>query len=158
MTQPLLEVNNLTLDYDLGGRKTRALDRVGFHLEKGRVLGVAGESGCGKSTLGLSIMGLLPQNAQIRRGEIVFQGSDLLRLSDEEMDREIRGQKISMIFQNPQDALNPVFTIETQMTDCAAVSEKIPGGQKTPEPKRAKGPGRPAAGRDRHGRPGPAHL
>lgn len=114
---PLLEVSKLTLDYHLGQRQMRALDRVSFQLEKGEIMGVAGESGCGKSTLGLAIIKLLPKIANIRRGEILFQGQDLLKASEDEMNRKIRGQKISMIFQNPQNALNPVFTIEKQMTD-----------------------------------------
>lgn len=123
-SEPLLEVSNLTLDYDQGGRKMRALDGVGFTLDKGGVLGVAGESGCGKSTLGLAIIGLLPTIAEIRRGEIIFDGRDLLKLSEAQMDRKIRGQKISMIFQNPQNALNPVFKIETQMTDILRAQNK----------------------------------
>ncbi len=114
---PLLEVNSLTLDYHLAGRRMRALDRVSFSLKKGQVMGVAGESGCGKSTMGLSVIGLLPEIAKIPRGEIVFEGEDLLRKSRREMDEDIRGQKISMIFQNPQNALNPVFKIGRQMTD-----------------------------------------
>ena len=117
MKDPLLEVSNLTLDYRLGKRKMRALDRISFQLEKGEIMGVAGESGCGKSTLGLSIIKLLPKIAEIKRGAILFEGQDLLKISEKEMNRKIRGQKISMIFQNPQNALNPVFTIEKQMTD-----------------------------------------
>lgn len=121
---PLLEVSNLTLDYNLGKRKMRALDHVSFNLDRGEILGVAGESGCGKSTLGLSIIKLLPSIAEIRRGEILFEGENMLKFSEEEMNRKIRGQKISMIFQNPQYALNPVFTIEKQMTDILRVQEK----------------------------------
>ncbi|MCP4021883.1 MAG: ABC transporter ATP-binding protein [Desulfobacteraceae bacterium] len=121
---PLLEVNSLTLDYILGGKKMRALDKVSFTLGKGEVMGVAGESGCGKSTMGLSIIGLLPRIAKIPRGEIVFEGDDLLRMSSRQMDNEIRGQKISMIFQNPQNALNPVFRIGSQMTDILKFQEK----------------------------------
>ena len=117
LDEPLLEVSKLTLDYNLGKRKMRALDRVSFQIEKGEIIGVAGESGCGKSTLGLAIIKLLPKIASIRRGEILFEGQDLLKLSEEQMNKKIRGQKISMIFQNPQDALNPVFTIEKQMVD-----------------------------------------
>jgi len=132
MPETLLEVSNLTLNYNLGSRKMRALDRISFNLDKGQVLGVAGESGCGKSTLGLAIIRLLPRVAEIRRGEILFEGTDLLKLSEEQMDREIRGQKITMIFQNPQNALNPVFKIETQMTDILRVQDKYkdPGGRK----------------------------
>ena len=123
MNEPLLEVNSLTLDYHLAGRRMRALDKVSFKMEKGQVMGVAGESGCGKSTMGLSIIGLLPQIAKIPRGEIVFQGEDLLRKSRHQMDQMIRGQKISMIFQNPQNALNPVFKIGNQMTDILKFQE-----------------------------------
>ena len=132
MSEPLLEVSNLTLDYNLGNRKMRALDQISFRLDKGQVLGVAGESGCGKSTLGLAILRLLPRVAEIRRGEVLFNGTDLLKLSEEQMEREIRGQKITMIFQVPQNALNPVFKIETQMTDILRVQDKYqnPGSRK----------------------------
>ncbi len=134
MSETLLEVSNLTLDYNLGDRKMRALDRISFSLAKGQVMGVAGESGCGKSSLGLSIIGLLPTVAEVKRGEILFNGTDLLKLTEAQMDSEIRGQKISMIFQNPQNALNPVFTIETQMTDilCAQNKYQNPGSYKRP--------------------------
>jgi len=124
MSEPLLEVTNLTLDYNLGDRKMRALDRINFVLEKGEVLGVAGESGCGKSTLGLAILRLLPRVAEIKRGAVHFKGNDLLKLSEEQMEREIRGQEITMIFQNPQNALNPVFKIETQMKDILRVQDR----------------------------------
>ncbi len=132
MSEPLLEVSKLTLDYNLGNRKMRALDRITFTIEKGEVLGVAGESGCGKSTLGLAILRLLPRVAEIRRGEVLFEGVDLLKLSEEQMERKIRGQKITMIFQVPQNALNPVFKIETQMTDILRVQDryKNPGSRK----------------------------
>ena len=133
MTEPLLEVNNLTLDYKLGDRKMRALDRINFTLDKGEVLGVAGESGCGKSTLRLAILRLLPRVAEIKRGAVHFKGNDLLKLSEEQMEREIRGQEITMIFQNPQNALNPVFKIETQMTDILRVQDRYqnPGSRKS---------------------------
>ena len=128
--ETLLEVNSLTLDYMLGATRMRALDKVSFHLKKGEVLGVAGESGCGKSTLGLAIIGLLPDIAEIQRGEINFHDDDLLKLSREEIDQKIRGQKITMIFQNPQNALNPVFTVERQMTDILRVQDKNSGRKK----------------------------
>jgi oligopeptide/dipeptide ABC transporter ATP-binding protein len=124
MSEPLLEVSNLTLDYNLGDRKMRALDRINFTLDRGEVLGVAGESGCGKSTLGLAILRLLPRVAEIRRGAVLFDGTDLLKLTEEQMEQDIRGQKISMIFQNPQNALNPVFRIESQMTDILRVQDR----------------------------------
>jgi oligopeptide/dipeptide ABC transporter ATP-binding protein len=124
MSELLLEVSNLTLDYNLGDRKMRALDRINFTLAKGEVMGVAGESGCGKSTLGLAILRLLPRVAEVRRGEVLFEGQDLLKLTEEQMEHEIRGKKITMIFQNPQNALNPVFRIQTQMTDILRVQDK----------------------------------
>jgi len=117
MADNLLEVNGLTIDYELSGKSFRALDAISFNLERGCVIGVAGESGCGKSTLGLSVIGLLPGKAKIRKGEILFEGRNLVEMKDDQMNREIRGRKISMIFQSPQTALNPVFKIETQMVD-----------------------------------------
>ncbi len=128
MPEPLLEINNLTLDYNLGDRKMRALDRINFSLGKGEVMGVAGESGCGKSTLALAILRLLPRVAEIKRGEVMFNGRNLLTLTEKEMEHEIRGQKITMIFQNPQNALNPVFKIGTQMTDILRVQDKYQSG------------------------------
>jgi oligopeptide/dipeptide ABC transporter ATP-binding protein len=126
-TEPLLEVNSLSLNYNLAGRKMHALDRVSFSLNRGQIIGVAGESGCGKSTMGLSIIGLLPEIAEITRGEILFEGQDLVRMPADRMDKKIRGQKISMIFQNPQNALNPVFKIRSQMTDILRFQERNQG-------------------------------
>jgi peptide/nickel transport system ATP-binding protein len=117
MSELLLEIKNLTLDYDMSGRQLRALDQINFRLDRGQVLGVAGESGCGKSTLGLSIIRLLPKGANIKGGEILFNGRNLMELSEKQMNEEIRGKEISMIFQNPTRALNPVFKIQTQMID-----------------------------------------
>ena len=93
MSEPLLEVSNLTLDYNLGDRKMRALDRINFTLDKGEVLGVAGESGCGKSTLGLAILRLLPRVAEIRRGAVLFDGTDLLSLQKSRWSRKSGGRK-----------------------------------------------------------------
>jgi peptide/nickel transport system ATP-binding protein len=117
MSNLLLEIKNLSLDYILQHRQLRALDKISFRLDKGQVLGVAGESGCGKSTLGLSIIRLLPKVAKIKQGEIFFNGHDLMKLSEKKMNQEIRGKKITMIFQNPGQALNPVFKVRTQMLD-----------------------------------------
>ena len=130
--EPLLEVSKLTIDYQLAKQRMRALDRISFTLDRGEVLGVAGESGCGKSTLALAVMGLLPRIAAVHRGEILFDGQDLLKIGEDRLDREIRGQKISMIFQNPQNALNPVFTIEKQMVDILRQQAKNSGTGKIP--------------------------
>jgi peptide/nickel transport system ATP-binding protein len=113
----LLDVRGLCVGYDLAGKWMQALDHVSFELKKGEVLGVAGESGCGKSTLGLALMRLLPTVGKIVGGSVQFMGRELLSLSEHQMDEEIRGKHISMIFQNPQSALNPVFRVENQMID-----------------------------------------
>ncbi len=117
MGDVLLEVHNLDVEYSLAGKKLQALNDVGFAVKKGEVLGVAGESGCGKSTLGLAIMGLLPEVGRVVNGRITFMHRDLVTLSEQQMDQEIRGKQIAMIFQNPESALNPVFKVETQMID-----------------------------------------
>ncbi len=114
---PLLEVRNLQTYFATEEGEFRAVDGVSFALEAGRTLAVVGESGCGKSVTSLSIMGLVPQPpGRIAGGEILFQGTDLLRLSEAEL-REIRGNKISMIFQEPMTSLNPAFTIGDQIVE-----------------------------------------
>lgn len=117
MEEKLLEVRDLSVEYRVKDKVMRAIDDMSFDIEEGEILGVAGESGCGKSSLGHTIMRLLPRAGKISQGKIIFNGKDLLKLSEEKMDKEIRGKQITMIFQDPQHALNPVFTIETQMTD-----------------------------------------
>jgi len=120
----LLDVRNLCVEYNLAGKRMQALDDVSFKVKKGEVLGVAGESGCGKSTLGLAIIRLLPSVGEIADGSIRFMGRNLVKLSEQQMDEEIRGKHIAMIFQNPQSALNPVFKIETQMIDILRFQSK----------------------------------
>ncbi len=121
-TPPILTVDNLVVGFDTGSAKSnsdlvRAVDRVSFSLKAGQVLGIAGESGCGKSVTALSIMRLLPQPAaRIMAGRILFHGNDLIRLSVDEM-HAVRGNKISMIFQEPMTALNPVHTVGRQLVE-----------------------------------------
>ncbi|MCF8044586.1 MAG: ABC transporter ATP-binding protein [Desulfarculaceae bacterium] len=113
----ILQVENLAVSFSTDGGTVRAVDRVGFELEKGGTLGVVGESGCGKSVTALSIMRLLPiPAAVIESGRIVFQGEDLLSYPPEKMAR-IRGGKIAMIFQEPMTALNPVHKIGGQIKE-----------------------------------------
>jgi len=107
----LLEVRNLGVIYRSGRGYVEALSGVDLYVEKGEVLGLVGESGSGKTTLGLAIMRLLPQNARITSGSIVFEGVDLLRCSEVEMAR-IRGRRISMVFQDPYTSFNPVSRIK----------------------------------------------
>jgi oligopeptide/dipeptide ABC transporter ATP-binding protein len=114
---PLLEVKNLhTYFYTMDGI-TKSVEGVSFSIEKGETLGLVGESGCGKSVTSLSIMQLLARPpAKIEQGEILYNGTDLLKLSAEDM-RKIRGNKISMIFQEPMTSLNPVFTVGNQVAE-----------------------------------------
>ncbi|OGR28653.1 MAG: peptide ABC transporter ATP-binding protein [Desulfobacterales bacterium RIFOXYA12_FULL_46_15] len=113
----ILEIDGLCVEFDIEACRVRAVDDVGFQLKKGSTLGIAGESGCGKTITALSIIRLLPKPvSRIVRGRVVFHGQDLLTLSKNEMHR-IRGRKISMIFQEPMTALNPVHSIGKQMTE-----------------------------------------
>jgi dipeptide transport system ATP-binding protein len=114
----LLEVRDLrTLFAVEGGGEFAAVDGVGFTLDAGRTLGIVGESGCGKSVTALSIMGLVAQPpGRIGGGSIAFDGVDLLQLSPSAM-RELRGDRISMIFQEPMTSLNPAFTIGDQIVE-----------------------------------------
>ncbi len=116
-SEALLHVNNLQTCFNTDSGKVRALDGVSFKVEKGKTLAVVGESGCGKSVTAMSIMGLVQEsNGYIESGEILFKGKDLAKMSKEEM-RKIRGNEISMIFQEPMTALNPVFTVGDQISE-----------------------------------------
>lgn len=113
--QSLLEVKNLRTTFYTEGGKVPAVDGVSMTINRGETLGVVGESGCGKSVTALSIMGLVSYPpGKIEGGEVIFKGQDLLRKSPEEL-RSIRGNQISMIFQEPMTCLNPVFTVGDQI-------------------------------------------
>ncbi|MBI3452285.1 MAG: ABC transporter ATP-binding protein [Rhodospirillales bacterium] len=113
----LLEVRGLKTYFATDDGEFHAVDGVSFAIAPGRTLGIVGESGCGKSVTSLSIMGLVPQPpGRIAGGEILFEGADLLKLPAAEM-RELRGNKISMIFQEPMTSLNPAFTIGDQIVE-----------------------------------------
>jgi len=113
----LLEVHELRTHFAVEGGEFRAVDGVSFTLETGRTLGIVGESGCGKSVTALSIMGLVPQPpGRIAGGAIRLEGVDLLELSGAAM-RELRGNRISMIFQEPMTSLNPAFTVGEQIVE-----------------------------------------
>jgi peptide/nickel transport system ATP-binding protein len=113
---PLLTVDNLTTVIHARRRALRAVDRVTFSVDKGEILGLVGESGCGKSMTALSIMRLLPPAAAVAEGTVRFGERDLLRLSGGEM-RKVRGNEIAMVFQEPMTALDPAFTIGSQITE-----------------------------------------
>jgi ABC-type dipeptide/oligopeptide/nickel transport system ATPase component len=106
----LLTVDHLKTYFYTSEGIIPAVDDVSFSIEKGTILGIVGESGCGKSVTALSIMRLIPPPGKIISGEILFEGHDLLKLSDEQI-RSLRGDRIAMVFQDPMTSLNPVFTI-----------------------------------------------
>lgn len=112
----LLSVRDLATEYGSGGGAVRAVDGVSFEVRPGEILGLVGESGCGKTTVGFSLLGLLPANARVVRGEVSFDGRDLLRLSEGER-RALRGNRIAMIFQDPMTSLDPSFTIGDQLLE-----------------------------------------
>ena len=114
---PLLDVRDLRTDFHTDDGVFRAVDGVSFSIGRGRSLGLVGESGCGKSVTALSIMGLVPQPpGRIVSGEIRFEGTDLLRESAAAM-RDLRGNQMAMIFQEPMTSLNPAFTIGDQIVE-----------------------------------------
>jgi peptide/nickel transport system ATP-binding protein len=117
----LLEVSELSVEFavEAGKRKNaiRAVDGVSLALEAGRTLGLVGESGCGKSVTALAIMGLVPQPpGRIAGGRVLFEGEDLLRARPERL-RELRGDRMAMIFQEPMSSLNPAFTVGEQIAE-----------------------------------------
>jgi oligopeptide transport system ATP-binding protein len=116
-SEHLLEVKELTTIFNTEEGIVHAVDGVSYTLDEGETIGVVGESGCGKSVHALSIMRLIPiPPGKIPKGEIIFRGQDLLKLSEEEM-RFTRGSQIAMIFQDPMTSLNPVLTVGYQITE-----------------------------------------
>jgi peptide/nickel transport system ATP-binding protein len=121
MTQPLLSVQNLSTYFHTEAGIARSVDGVSFDIGEGETLGIVGESGCGKSVTALSILRLIQPPGRIEAGSrIMFEGKDLVTLDDAAM-RDIRGNRISMIFQEPMSALNPVFTVGDQVAEVARV-------------------------------------
>ena len=125
MADALLSVRNLKTYFYTDEGVVRAVDGLSYDLQRGEVLGVVGESGCGKSVHALSVMRLIPMPpGKIVDGEILFEGRNLLRLSDEEM-RKIRGNRIAMIFQEPMTSLNPVLTIGEQIAEAVMLHQRL---------------------------------
>ncbi len=120
----MLYINNLSTYYYPEEKVVKAVEDVSFSVGKGEVLGILGESGSGKSTVALSIMRLISSPGKIVSGEVVFNGRDLLRLSEEEMIK-IRGAKISMIFQDPFTSLNPVYTVGDQIAEAISLHQGL---------------------------------
>jgi oligopeptide/dipeptide ABC transporter ATP-binding protein len=125
MTEPLLSLRHLVTAFDTDEGYLRAVDDVSFDVMPGKTLGIVGESGCGKSVTSLSILRLIPTPPGfIEGGSALFQGKDLFQLSEGEM-RRIRGNDISMIFQEPMTSLNPVYTVGAQIIEAIRLHQKV---------------------------------
>lgn len=125
MSDVLLEVKDLRSHFFTATGVVKAVDGVTFSLDKGKTLGIVGESGSGKSVTSNTIMRLLPKSGKIVSGEILFEGRDLAKVKDKEM-LKIRGEEISMIFQDPMTSLDPVFRIGDQVMEVILAHNKIP--------------------------------
>lgn len=112
----VLEISNLSVEFSTGRGPLKALRDVSLTVPKEKIVGLVGESGCGKSTVIFSILNLMAENAVITKGEINFEGQDILKLPFRKQ-QALRGDRISIVFQDPMTSLNPVFSIDTQMTD-----------------------------------------
>lgn len=121
--QALLEVQNLKTFFFTGDGVVKAVDGVGFEVFPGEILGLVGESGCGKSVTSFSILQLVDQPGKIIEGKIFFEGRNLLELNESEMT-QMRGDRISMIFQQPQSSLNPVFSVGSQIAEVFHIHDK----------------------------------
>lgn len=121
----ILKVENLRMYYKTIRGEVKAVDDITFEMDKGDSFGFAGESGCGKTSAALTILKLLPSNAKIHGGSIIFEGKDLLKMKNEEIRREIRWKKISAIFQGAMNALHPAKNIGSQITEAILVHENV---------------------------------
>jgi peptide/nickel transport system ATP-binding protein len=123
--QPLLQVDELSVRFHgADGRVTRAVDGISFTVMRGRTLGIVGESGCGKSVTSLAIMGLLPSQGPEISGRILFEGEDIRKLPANQL-RDLRGNRMAMIFQEPMTSLNPSFTVGDQIMEAVLRHRKI---------------------------------
>ena len=116
MSDTILDVKNLRVEFNTRGGIVPVLDNLSFSLDRGERIGFVGESGCGKSMTALALMGLLPSIGRVASGQILFKGQDIVNASTKRM-QDIRGNEISMIFQEPMTSLNPVFTIGSQIAE-----------------------------------------
>ena len=124
-SSPLLSVRNLVVDFHTGEGVTRAVNNISFDIPAGKTIGIVGESGSGKSVTSLAVMGLLQKPAaKIPQGEILFNGQDILKFSDSQM-RDLRGNQISMIFQEPMTSLNPVFKVGDQIAETIRIHRQV---------------------------------
>ena len=124
--KPLLEVKGLQTSFSTRAGVVRAVTGVDFSVSKNEVLGLVGESGCGKSVTSLSILGLVGPPGKVEAGQVLFDGDDLLTYSDDQM-RKIRGDRIAMIFQQPQSSLNPVMKVGHQISEALEIHRHLKG-------------------------------
>jgi len=122
---PLLEVRELTMHFSTLEGNVNAVDKVSFELNKGESIGFAGESGCGKTSLGLTILKLLPSNAKILGGSILFDGMDLLKKSEEEVRQQFRWKRMAMVFQGSMNAFCPVHKIGDQIAEAIMLHQNV---------------------------------
>ncbi len=120
----ILEVKGLKTQFFTEGGVVRAVDGIDFQVKRGEVLGIVGESGCGKSVTSLSLMKLIGQPGRIIEGSIIFDNQDLVKLKDDQMTK-IRGNRISMIFQQPTSCLNPVFKVGDQLAEVLHIHQDL---------------------------------
>jgi peptide/nickel transport system ATP-binding protein len=122
---PLLEVRGLGVEFQTRGGTAHVLEDIQLHIQRGETLGLVGESGCGKSITALALMRLIPQPpGRITSGQIVFDGQDLLQLPEAQM-RRVRGNRISMIFQEPMTSLNPAYSVGDQITESVRLHQGL---------------------------------
>ncbi len=121
--EPILELKDVRVSFHTYAGEVRALNGINLTLYKGEVIGLVGESGCGKSVTAATIVGLLPENGEVKSGQIIFEGVDLLKKSKKEI-RNLRSTKIAMVFQDPMTFLNPVLTIGEQLREVFTIDKK----------------------------------
>ena len=126
MSETILKVEDLKTSFMTSSGEVQAVRGVSFEVHKGEILGIVGESGSGKSVTSMSILRLLADTARIKNGKIEFEGTDLTKVSDKQM-REIRGQKIAMVFQDPMTSLNPLKTIGKQIQEAVELHQGLKG-------------------------------
>ncbi|HYY92319.1 MAG TPA: ABC transporter ATP-binding protein [Candidatus Dormibacteraeota bacterium] len=123
MSTPILKLDSVTTNYLTLRGWVRAAENVSFEIQRGEAMGLVGESGCGKTTIALSILRILPPGAKIRKGQILFDGTDIVPLSSEKMRKDIRWKGISIIFQGAMNALNPVYKVGDQIIEAIRLHE-----------------------------------